>query len=492
MQTTSRLSLLRGRAQKATILLSLIALVATGPAAFADATVSELMESGVYSEETKGDLDAAIPIYQQVVAAADAGQALAAQAQFRLAVCYDKKKDYAAATAAFEKLVKDYPNEKSLVALANEYLADGAVLLPAPWVDGEEMRYNVSLPTGFKVGVARFAVAAAELDGRKIWRFDSNVVGGAQSWSRTEVDAASFKPIRCLWKHTMMGEFDTVYVSGGADVKMKGKDEVKHFDLEGAVYDNEQAVQLMRRLPFATDYHTTLKIFVGLGGGSQLPVEVSVAARESVTVPAGTFDSSKVVLTFGPTRQTLWFSADEHRYLVKLDVGGAILELTAVKQGSATASEKYEDPACGFSVTVPAGWMTYRDHEPQGAGRAELTLFDADGVARTVVKVENLENFDAAKRESLRAFADGEISKWKKRLKDFAVRADGWTETTIAGQPALSFVADFEHTGKPQTLRCVYAFVSGYAVDVRYATAAEDFDGFRPQFDAVVASYRGK
>ncbi len=480
------------RAQHVCAWLALTALLATAPeAAATDATLAEMLELGIYSEETRGDVPAAMKLYEQIVAEAAEDQALAARAQFRLGMCHHKQKDYAAATAAFEKLVRDYPNQKDMVALANAYLADGAALLPAPWRDGEELRYNVNLPTGYTVGAARFAVAAAELDGRKIWRFDSNTAGGAQSWSRTDVDAASFKPIRCLWKHSMMGEFDTVYVSGGAEVKMKGKDEVKHFDLEGAVYDNEQAMQLMRRLPLATGYTTTLTIFVGLGGGSQIPVGLSVDARESVTVPAGTFDAYKVVLTVGPTRQMLWFSADEHRYPVKLEAGGAIIELTAVKQGPAT-SEKYEDPACGFSVTAPAGWMTYSKDESHQPGRSQLVLFDADGVARTVVKVDNLEDFDAATRASVRAFAEHRIGQAKKHLKDFSVRADSWTETTVDGQPALSVVADFMQAEKPQTVHSVYAFVNGYTVDTWYVTAPEDFEAFRPQFDAVVASYRGK
>ena len=50
--------------------------------------------------------------------AADARPSLAAQAQYRLAVCYYKKKNFAEATAAFEKLVKDYPDQKELIARA--------------------------------------------------------------------------------------------------------------------------------------------------------------------------------------------------------------------------------------------------------------------------------------------------------------------------------------------------------------------------------------
>src|SRR6266699_5748442 len=94
-----------GRGAKAAFaLVSTITLLAGSEGAFA-ASPSELFEKGVYSEETKGDLDAALALYQQVIAEAKGSQALAAQAQYRLAVCYYKKKNFAEATAAFEKLV---------------------------------------------------------------------------------------------------------------------------------------------------------------------------------------------------------------------------------------------------------------------------------------------------------------------------------------------------------------------------------------------------
>jgi len=46
-----------------------------------------------------------------------------------------------------------------------------------------------------------------------------------------------------------------------------------------------------------------------------VPIELTVEARESVVVPAGTFDCLKVALNIG---QTFWYSTDAHHYLVKL------------------------------------------------------------------------------------------------------------------------------------------------------------------------------
>ena len=105
----------------------------------AAAALSDLLEQGIYSEETKCDLDGAIRIYQEIVADNKAGQTVAAQAQYRLAVCLYKKRDHAGATAAFEKLIKDYADDKELVAAARQYLPSEPQFLPVPWTDGEEM-----------------------------------------------------------------------------------------------------------------------------------------------------------------------------------------------------------------------------------------------------------------------------------------------------------------------------------------------------------------
>jgi len=111
------------------------------------ATLSELLEKGIYTEQNKGDLDGALQIYRGIIAEAKGAQALAAQARYHVGVCLYKKRSFAEAAAAFEKLVRDYPDQKELVALANQYLAGAMALLPAPWLDGEEMRFDVKFPT---------------------------------------------------------------------------------------------------------------------------------------------------------------------------------------------------------------------------------------------------------------------------------------------------------------------------------------------------------
>jgi len=316
-------------ARNTLLLLFTVGLCASASMSLPAATLSELLEQGIYSEQTKGDLDSAVQAYQQVVKDAKSGEALAAQAQYRLGVCYYKKKDYGAATAAFEKLVQDYPNQKELVRMANEYLTTANVLVPAPWVDGEELQLDVKFPSGFKIGTAAYRVNAAELDGRRIWRINSHLFAGIQQWSVAEVEADSFKPIHSHWKHVLIGDADAAYSNGKVDVKMKGSDGVKSIDLDGVIWDNEEVLAMMRRLPMSTNSSMNIRVFASLGGGSIIPIKLDITGTEKVQVPAGTFDCYKIELSI---KQTFWYSADEHRYLVKFEAGGVVAELAAVRQ----------------------------------------------------------------------------------------------------------------------------------------------------------------
>jgi len=89
----------------------------------AKATPAVLLEKGIYTEETVGDLDAAIKVYQQIVDDAKANRKYAARAQYRLGMCHLKKGNKAKARQAFRELLATYPQEKLIAAKARGQLA---------------------------------------------------------------------------------------------------------------------------------------------------------------------------------------------------------------------------------------------------------------------------------------------------------------------------------------------------------------------------------
>ncbi len=92
--------------------------------AFAASTrpASVLLQEGLYAEEVEGNLDEAIKIYQEVITASQQMEQSAAQATYRIALCYLKKGDTEQAAKQFSQLISKYPEQKSLVQEAQKQL----------------------------------------------------------------------------------------------------------------------------------------------------------------------------------------------------------------------------------------------------------------------------------------------------------------------------------------------------------------------------------
>ncbi|MCK4885868.1 MAG: right-handed parallel beta-helix repeat-containing protein [Planctomycetes bacterium] len=83
--------------------------------------ISKLHEA-IYAEETEGDLDKAIDLYQQVITQASKIERIAAKASYKLGMCYLKKDDKASAAKYFQAVVEKYPSQRAYINKAKEQL----------------------------------------------------------------------------------------------------------------------------------------------------------------------------------------------------------------------------------------------------------------------------------------------------------------------------------------------------------------------------------
>ena len=114
----------------AAVLLFLLATSAYAVSPKVDKTASAkarsprvLLQKAIYAEETEGDLDKAIELYQQTIDRADQVQRIAAQATYQLGMCYLKKGEKKKAVEYFG-LVSNYPTQKAIVAKAKQRLKE--------------------------------------------------------------------------------------------------------------------------------------------------------------------------------------------------------------------------------------------------------------------------------------------------------------------------------------------------------------------------------
>jgi len=95
---------------------------------------SVLLEKGIYAEETKGDVNEAITIYQKIVAETEANRPSVAEAYCRLGICYLKKGDKTKAAETFKTLLSRFPEQTRVVTQAGKELAKLEPTGPVPVV----------------------------------------------------------------------------------------------------------------------------------------------------------------------------------------------------------------------------------------------------------------------------------------------------------------------------------------------------------------------
>jgi outer membrane protein assembly factor BamD (BamD/ComL family) len=101
---------------KNSLLLSVVLMLLASAQPTRASSAAELLEKGIYTEETKGELGAASQIYQQIVDDPRAERSLVAQAQLRLGLCELKQGHKPQAISALERLTHDFPDKEKLLA----------------------------------------------------------------------------------------------------------------------------------------------------------------------------------------------------------------------------------------------------------------------------------------------------------------------------------------------------------------------------------------
>jgi hypothetical protein len=475
---------------KLAILPMLAGLVLVGLSPARAESPSELLEKGIYTEQTVGDLDAAMAIYKKIVAQEKENRPAAAKALLRLGLCQLKKGDNAEATKTFEDLVKRFPDQKDQVTQAREHLEPALKLEPVPWADGEVLDMVLKMGGGEELGKCVYTASVKDLKGRKTWQVGNrlSIAGGAsQTVSRVDVDFETFRPIHGWWDVAVIGSFDATYAPDEVTInsKVQGKSSVRKIPLDKVVYDNEQAVHLFRRLPLAVGYKTTVPIFVSLST-AELPLWVEVTKKEKIKVPAGEFECFRLDLSVG---QLFWVSADAHRYLVKFEAGGFSAELAAINPPK---PNEFSDAELGASLAAPAGWYFYKCPKLQKPGKLVVDILEPDAKAVVSLTAEKLDHLKAEEKANVRALADLQLVLLKKQFKQCVVRPDSWMPREISGRPAVAFTADYVQTGRKMVAYVTTVLGEATGAVVLVTIPADEFDAFKKTIDPIIDSCKVK
>lgn len=450
------------------------------------AVATELLEKAIYTEETVGDLDKAIAIYEKVLAEGKKSAEAAAEAQYRIGICYEKQGKAEAASKAFQAVIDDFPTAKAWVAKAKSHQPGQIKLLPVPWGKGDEMIYEMKLPTGLGVGHQVFRVAEIERNGKKYWEcsaWQTVILSGASGKSHVLIDHETFAPIESKWKNSVLGEAEAKYDTSKVVINMVHREEPLTFKHEGAIYDNEQVAELFRRLPLQEGYKTTIDVMPILTG-TRLPLEVEVTKLETIKTTIGEFECFKLELNIG---QTFWISNDENRYLVRFEAG-VTADLVEVRPYKANQTTQVKQER--FSVTLPPEWYAYTPDQPEDQS-PETILIDPTASFHTEIEAGSLEKMKK-KHDSAKAWAEHVLGQIKKRKKGYSLSGGGIQEIKVGDRDATLAELEFLEGDKRMKTRLFILFGDTSAASVRFSSSAEDFEKLQRASDKILASLEVK
>ncbi len=450
---------------------------------------SELLEKGVYIEETAGDVRQAKAIYRQIITDATADRATVAEALFRLGVCHLKTGNTAGAFRAFERILADYPDEEHFVALAREQMpADPNTLelLPAPWPDGEVMRLTLKLASGTPIGAMLMTADASERDGEELWRLRvrRKVFSDATNQAVSEVLAHrdTMIPVASVFKHSLAGHFEAQYGDGSVSIETAGVDATREQALAGLMFDNEEGFHLFRRLPLEVGYKETIKFISTMAGGGG-PIEVEITEKERVTVPAGDFECYRMELSIP---QVFWYSTDPSQVLVKFEAAGVVGELAEVYVQEPARENVVRNETLGYSLSLPPDWLSQTKDDP--AGTHVLLLLDPGAEALARLEIRRPPASDGC---FFQAAAHQKLGQARTTLPDYTLREGTWRERTLAGWPAVSFVGDYRDVDRQMAHYWTFIGSDELCTEFTLKAPADRFEALRGAFDSIIESYEG-
>jgi hypothetical protein len=467
------------------MMLGTICLACAVPLSALAESPAELLEKGIYQEETTGNLDEAIKIYRAVVSEAEKTQAIAAQAQYRLGLCLLKqgKKDEAA--AAFRDVVEHFADQTEVVAKAREHLPSAVEWAPAPWESGERLTLSMRLAGGLPIGIVGLGVDEGEVGEKAVWKMTARrfVTGGQnQGTSQMVIDRSTNRPLAEVWQHSLLGDCNATWSDNAIVITAAAKGDTPEktttVTYDAPAYSNDQMFFAFRQLPLAVGYKATIPLRVTFTGGNGVDLTVDVSKKEIIETPSGTFECFKLETNI---LQTFWIADVPQRYLVRFEAQGVIADLTSIGKSEPTI---IKDDSLGLSLTVPAGWFYYHSSPPSRKD-IEGVVMVAPELISASLRVQNTSQLNENARQSPRAWAEREIEQAKDIYKNVQSRPEGVQNTTLAGAPAAVYTLDHEVNGQPEFYTAVLAIKGEKAIDLNLSGSLSQAEASREAFASI-------
>lgn len=199
----------------------------------------------------------------------------------------------------------------------------GLGLNPAPWQDGNTASYQwLSDQSGEHIGTSQFTFARKDNE----WVItEDDKIGELDQTIEMSINAETLEPLgekKTIKTSTTNADITTSYENGKLNIMAvaNGKNTSASIDVPSNAVDNDQLLMTLRALPFAQGYKASYVVVVAQNA-LKVNTDVTVLSKETVKVPAGSFETWHVELQAAQSTQNAWYQVDAPHLLVQYDNG---------------------------------------------------------------------------------------------------------------------------------------------------------------------------
>jgi hypothetical protein len=199
----------------------------------------------------------------------------------------------------------------------------GLGFAPAPWSNGETTNYDwLDDASGNRIGTSTITITQQTTN----WIIkEVDLIAQEDQTIEMTINGETLKAVGEQKTIKTPGNdisLSSVYSAGKVDITadVNGTQKTASVDVPQNAVDNDQLLMSLRALPFSEGYKATY-VIINTMNATLTNGNFTVQPQETVTVPAGSFNTWKVEMNFGQTTQYAWYEVDSPHTLVKYDNG---------------------------------------------------------------------------------------------------------------------------------------------------------------------------
>jgi hypothetical protein len=222
--------------------------------------------------------------------------------------------------------------------------------------------------------------------------------------------------------------------------------------------------------------------------GTIMNMEITTTGRETVTVPAGTFDCYRLELKFKPNlKSQIWVSNDDKKNIVKIEVPGSTMELEKIAMVTTDEPREFNDRKTGISMSAPKGWhFVSSSILTPTPYKIVLNIVAPEIKAAPIFLIWN----HAGAIKNVHDIVGPTMEALKKTYENFTIRPESWVYEKIGGLPSLIYLADYDSEDKKMVEYRTYILGPQEGATFVLRTDKETFYEIKEDLDSIIQSLK--